>query len=318
MMRSLNQSLLYAFLFTLVLSMPGFVYSTWGQLAQTSSQISHLKVEAFPLKLNAGHNTSVTFLITNDFEPIYDLDVTVQFPTSQLTAPPTILGSNHWKFSKLKKGGNVSFSVVIYASDDTAGQGFSAILSLVYKRLGYISPYVETHIIGFYAKGFIDMVIYDLSTDPDPAIVGENLAISANILNKGNVPAMFTNVSLASSPAVKLKPESYSYLGQVDPNSPAPFTVEANVNSELKPGEYVLKLLIYYEDDELVPHMVERELTLTVSEAVISTPPTTTEKIVSVVQRWTLPIIIGVLALIIIAVVALTRRRGEREIESYG
>ncbi|MEM2902683.1 MAG: hypothetical protein QXO32_08160 [Candidatus Bathyarchaeia archaeon] len=315
-MRSVNRSLLYASLFMLVLSLPVFVYSTWGQLAQTSSQISHLKVEASPLKLNAGHNTSVIFLITNNFEPIYDLDVTVQFPSSQLTAPPIILGSNHWKFSKLKKGENISFPVVIYASDDTAGQGFSAIISLVYKRLGYISPYMETHIIGFYAKGFIDMVMYDLSTDPDPAIAGEILAISANILNKGNVPAMFTNVSLASNPAINLKPESYSYLGQVDPNSPAPFTVEANVNPELKPGEYVLKLLILYEDDELVPHRVERDFTITVTEAVTYTPPTTSEKIVGAVQRWTLPIAVGASALIIGVVISLKRRRSGVETES--
>lgn len=301
----------------LTLSLPSLAYSTLGQLAQTSSQISHLKVEAFPLKLNAGHNTSVTFTIINDFEPIYDLDVTIQFPSSQLTSTPIILGSNHWKFSKLSKGGNVSFPAVIYASDEAAGQGFSAALSLIYKRLGYISPYVETHIIGFYAKGFIDMVIYDLSTDPNPAVAGEKLAVSANILNKGNVPAMFTNISLASSPAIALKPESYSYLGQVDPNSPAPFTVEANVKPELKPGEYVLKLLIFYEDDELVSHRVERELTLTVAEAATFTPPTTTEKIVGVVQRWTLPIIIGALLLIIGVAVALARRRGEGEVESY-
>jgi len=281
-------------------------------------QITHLNVEAAPLKLNAGHNTTVTLTVINDFEPIYDLDVNMQFAANQLAPSPVILGLSHWKFSKVEKGSNVSFQVIVYVSDDAAGNGFSASLMLLYKRLGYISPYTETHAIGFYAKGFIDTIVYDFSTDPDPALIGEDVAISASILNKGNIPAMFTNASLASNPAIILMPESYSYLGQVDPNSPAPFTVETKVKSDLNPGDYVLKLIISYQDDELISHTIERQLTLTVTEFVTYTPPTTTERVMGIVQRWLLLIVVAVLVIIIVvAAVSVLRRRGEEEIESF-
>lgn len=287
-------------------------------------QIAHLNVEPSGTLLKAGFNNNVTITIYNEFEPIYELDITISFPTSmQVPSSPTVLGVNHWKFNKVNKGDQVMLSIVIFVPDDAAGNAYTASLILTYKRLGYISPYTETHTIGFYAKGWIDMTIYDLTVDPSPSRPGEPISFTASLLNKGNVPAMFTNVTLVGDEVLIYKPESFSYLGQVDPNSPAPFTLEALVKPGIEEGNYTISIYVSYEDDEHILYRTVKDVSFEVIKPIEEKPRPSRIPILGYIeyakdylsQGNMLIIVVVILLAIIIGGVAAARHRKLEEEE---
>lgn len=286
-------------------------------------QIAHLDVEPSETSLKAGFNNNVTITIYNGFEPIYELDIAISFPTSmQVPSSPTVLGVNHWKFDKVNKGDQVKLPIVIFVPDDAAGNAYTASLILTYKRLGYISPYTETHTIGFYAKGWIDMTIYDLTVDPSPSRPGEPVSFTASLLNRGNIPAMFTNVTLVGDEILIYRPESFSYLGQVDPNSPAPFTLEAMIKPDVEDGNYTVAIYVSYEDEEHIPYRVVKEVSFEVIKPIEEEPRSSQIPILGYLEqaRNYLPqgnmlfiIVVMVLAAVIGGVAAAKRRKPEEE-----
>ena len=80
-----------------------------GVYEPVDGQITNLKVTANPTTLQAGFNTTVLITIINDFEPIYDMDVAISFPQSQVTTiSPVVIGTSNIKFDKVDIGKNVS------------------------------------------------------------------------------------------------------------------------------------------------------------------------------------------------------------------
>jgi hypothetical protein len=269
----------------------------------TQAQIVNLKVEASSTLLKAGFNNNITLTIHNDFENIYDLNVAISFPASlQMFNAPTVIGLNHWKFDKVAKGSQIDIQVVIFAPDSAAGNAYTANLALTYKRLGYISSYTEIHTLGFYVKGWIEIIIYDLTIDPNPAYPGSAISFTASILNKGNIPAAFTNVSLLKNDALLLTSGSFSYLGEIDSSSSTPFTLEAIVNPEAREGNYTAIISVSYEDKEHVPHIINYQIQFNIikfSEAQSSTKSLSEYILAYLLQHWFFIALIIVIILIV-------------------
>ena len=286
-------------------------------------QIAHLKVESSETSLKAGFDNNITITVSNDFEPIYELDVTISIPASMQTlSSPKVIGLNHWKFNKLNKGDQVKLSITIFVPDEAAGNAYTASLILTYKRLGYISPYTETHALGFYAKGWIKMTIYDVSVDPNPSHPGEPVSFTASLLNRGNIPAMFTNVTLMEDDALIRRPESFSYIGQMDPNSPAPFTLEALVRPGLEEGNYTAAIMVSYEDKEHVIHQIVERVPFQVVKPVEEKPQPSRipmlgylERVKGYLPQDNMLIIIAVVLIVILGGVVAARHRRPREEE---
>lgn len=207
------------------------------------------------------------------------------FTTStQGSSTPSIIGVHSWTFDKVAVGDSVEIPVTIFAPKDTAGNAYSANVALTYKRLGYSSSITESETIGFYVqeeKEWIELVFYEVGVDPDPAQPGASITFSANILNKGNIPAMYTNISLLESDELFLQPESYTYLGQIDPNSPTSFDSEATVKPGVNTGIYTAQIRISYEDEDHVPYTITKEISfkITTVEENRAPPQGTLEKI---------------------------------------
>jgi len=290
---------------------------TGGLCGSILGQITHLEVSASPTSLKAGFNTTVTITILNKFEPIYDMDVALSFPQSQITSvSPVVIGTSNLKFGKVNKGANVTLTPLIFVPEEAAGNGYQATVTITYKRLGYISPYTEVHTIGFYAQGQISVVIYDLLVEPEDATAGSPLTITGTLLNKGNIPALFTNATLLPHPLLTLIPESYSYLGEVDPNSPTPFTLETTVNPTAQEGNYTVKIQVEYEDKESRSYIIQKTASFHIIEAEETQPQGGPERIMEMIRERLLYIVIGVLVIIIIGVTVKLRRLSYKEFET--
>jgi hypothetical protein len=75
-------------------------------------------------------------------------------------------------------------------------------------------------------------------------------------LNTGNVIASFANASLESSDILQLSRESSTYVGDIELNSPVPFTVVATVKSGVQNGTYPMTIRLTYQDDQYRQHVL--------------------------------------------------------------
>ncbi|WP_455281993.1 hypothetical protein [[Eubacterium] cellulosolvens] len=304
--------------------------SLFNLKTDVTGQQTRLDIMGEPTTLNAGFNTTVVITIFNEFEPIYDVDVSVSFPQSQTTTiSPVVIGASNWKFERIGMGENVTINPLIYVTESAAGNAYPADISISYTRLGYISPSSETHTIGFYAKGQIIMIIYDFIVEIEPVYednertrdnvvpgdTGSTITVTGSLLNKGNVPAMFTNVTIIPNPILILQPESTSYLGEVDPNSPAPFTLETKTSPQAKDGNHTILIKIEYQDQESKTYSIEKELTVYIFKTQILESPSTSEKIIGIIRQNLLFVIIGMIIFILLVAI-LIKRLSKRGIES--
>lgn len=295
-----------------------------------AGQQTRLEVTGAPTTLNAGFNTTVVITIFNEFEPIYDVDFSVSFPESQTTTvSPVVIGASNWKFERIGMGENVTINPLIYVTESAAGNAYPVDISISYTRLGYISPSSETHTIGFYAKGQIIMIAYDFIVEIEPAYennertkdnvvprdAGSTITVTGSLLNKGNVPAMFTNVTIIPNPILILQPESISYLGEVDPNSPAPFTLETKTSPQAKDGNHTILIKIEYQDQESKTYSIEKEVKVYIFKTQIQESPSASEKIIGIIRQNLLFVIIGIIIFILL-VALLIKRLSKRGVES--
>lgn len=233
-----------------------------------NTQITNLEIEVSTTLLFAESNNNITLTVYNDFEPIYELCVSYSFSSSDQDTSPNIIGADSCKFDKITEGDSVEFPIIIFVPEEAAGNSYTLDIVLTYKRLGYISSITEGYAIGFNVQEkeeWIELVFYEL-VEPDPARPGASIFFSANILNKGNIPAMYANISLLENDMLINQLESSTYLGQIDPNSPAAFDLEASVKPGSKQGSYTAEIRVSYEDEDNVPYTVTHQIRFSVIE----------------------------------------------------
>jgi hypothetical protein len=243
--------------------------------------------------------------ITNVGNYLKELDVALTVPS-----PLVLFGDNHWIRSSFAHGDVIHASLTVFAPSSAAGATVQGSIVAVYKVVGETTASTETHAISFLIRGWIDIKVYEITVIPDPALPGSEITISGNLLNRGVIAAMYANVTVAAdAPLVKnsVKP---TYVGEVDPNAPAPFSVTALVDSEASEGDYRASIIVYYRDDLQLDHVITVPISFTV---VAELPKTQTGEPSAVGQLSDPLILLGLVALIVILVVAAYVRRRRRK-----
>ena len=245
------------------------LFQSLNIFAIANAQTFNLEVEVSTTFLTSESLNNIIIKIYNDFEPIFELVVSISFSEStQDSSSPNIIGAHGWKFDKVLKGRSVEIPVIVFVPEGTEGKAYTANIDLSYKRLGYVSEITESHSIGFYIpeeEEYIDLVLYELEVDPNPSQPGTPITFSASMLNKGNIPAMYVNVSLKENGILMLQMESYSYLGQVEPNSPTVFSLDALVNPRAREGSYSAEISISYEDEDNSSYTISEQIPYSVA-----------------------------------------------------
>jgi LPXTG-motif cell wall-anchored protein len=100
-----------------------------------------------------------------------------------------------------------------------------------------------------------------------------------------------------------------TYVGEVDANAPAPFSVTALVDSGAKAGSYQASILVYYRDDLQAEHA----MTIPVTFTVVSELPETTTAPPTMMSQLTNPLLLlGAGAVILLLAIAIYARRRKR------
>jgi len=207
----------------------------------------------------AGYNNPITINIENN---IWDGTVQVNLAVSQYLV---IIGNTTWTFYNVTPSDRLSINITIYAPETLIGQPSQLSVSLNYND-EFGQTYTENYGIGLVVRGQVIMHVYDLVVSPSTATPGNKISISGTVLNTGNVKALFTNISILPSPILELTFNSKNYIGDTDPNSPVPFTLEAYLKSNVANDTYEISLALYYQDDLHEDHVLYINISIVVEQ----------------------------------------------------
>ena len=214
------------------------------------------------VSLIAGRVDELKFNITNTNDnPIIDAVVSLDSESSSIK----ILGDSKWNLNKIDPLTTQQFQTRVFASKSLINSPVSFKVSIQY--LDNNQAKSDSFSLGANVIGDITININDLAIN----YIGGNPNVVGNILNKGNTLALFTTIEISSSsssPANKsegqlpspaqstgentiLVPASSfpQYLGDLEENSPLPFSIPLAINNNTASGIYPVSLKVTYNDD---------------------------------------------------------------------
>lgn len=171
-----------------------------------------------------------------------------------------ILGESRWTFNLMDPFSQKKLSTLVYASEDVISKPVSFILDAEYISAGKSRN--DSLNIGIYVDGTIKIRVYDLSIEN----IGGIPNLIGNLLNEGNTVALFTTIELinplditnnqllnssANNKVENLPLKSLparQYLGDLTENSPLPFSIPIELESNTKAGVYLTSLKVVYKD----------------------------------------------------------------------
>jgi hypothetical protein len=219
---------------------------TWT-ITVTTASVTQFSVSSN--YITAGFNNYVNVTIRNN---LWQGRVQVS-----LTAPQPLImrGNQSWTFDSLQPSGIVSVTPNIYAPVSGIGSTFAVALTVNYGDEHGLT-YTDTYSVGLIVQGYVKLVVYDVLANPESVSSGSEVTLTATALNTGNVIASFANASLEPNDVLQLSRESSTYVGEIELNSPVPFTVVAKVKQGVQNGTYPVTVRLAYQDDQYRQHVL--------------------------------------------------------------
>ena len=206
-----------------------------GSVQAQVTTIPHMTITVTGESMTAGFNNNVTFTVTNnyyDYPAIYDVDIEVSIPTGL-----TMFGDNHWHYDSMQLGQSARISFQVYAPSADIGLTYQGSITVTYKALGDVSYTQEAHGVSFTVNAYINIILYGMLMTPSITTPGGNATISGNLLNTGNLAAYDANVSVLSNIVVPSSSSS-TFIGEIDPNIPRPFSMLVVFKNNIPLGNY--------------------------------------------------------------------------------
>jgi hypothetical protein len=168
-------------------------------------------------------------------------------------SPFIIRGNQSWTLTDLEPSRNMSIVTRIYVPTSAIGSTMNGALTLTYSD-EHGQAHTDTFNVGLVVQGYIDIIVYDIIINPQPVSNGSEMTITATLLNRGNVIASYANASLQLNQVLELSQESTTYVGDIEQNSPVPFTVVAHVKSNVQNGTHPVLITVTFQDDQYRQH----------------------------------------------------------------
>ena len=165
----------------------------------------------------------------------------------ELSPPLVALGKSNWYFREIRPGEKRELMVEIYAPDQTTGSALTGMLTISYvNKFG--SPVVLRYPVGFVVRGEVDVEILGLVAIPRSVHAGEELTVSASLVNRGISAAEHVMLYLNATHPFASTPDSTRYVGELDPDTPIPFNLACVVDPRAEEGVYSLEVILEYND----------------------------------------------------------------------
>jgi len=232
--------------------------------------------------LTAGTIEDLTFKLQNNAKK--DVSSSLTDLVVNLDVSPKesieILGKSRWIFDSMDPQSYFDLGTKIFASEQIANTPVEFSINIDYISNQELKK--ESLVVGAYIEGQIKISGHDFEIRK----VGDTPNFGGNLLNEGNSRALFTKVTLEElKPVSDLvsnntnninnnndfnvddnKKNNYNniflsrpqeqYLGDLDSNSPLPFSIPIDLNINNTKGKYAFSLSVYYSDNLRKMHHV--------------------------------------------------------------
>jgi hypothetical protein len=253
-------------------------------------------------RLRAGYDNQLNITVKNDGDvALSALEFSFSVP-----APLISEGKSQWSLNYLQAGGSFSIPVVVYVPSSSIGNTYNSGLTASC-RDDYGQSQTYNFAVGLIIVGNVELSVYSNAVKPQLVGNGSKVEITTTLLNRGTVPALYVNASILPNAILDLTSESSAYIGDVDENSQAPFTVAANVSKDTPTGSYPVTLRIYYRNDQ----NVDNSFDFTFNLQVLSDSKTETAK--NDFNSYEIALVLATIVVAAVATVVVYRRQISRQ-----
>ncbi|MEM0140909.1 MAG: hypothetical protein QXN66_02585 [Thermoplasmatales archaeon] len=225
---------------------------------------------------------------------------TVYSPVVSIAAPSgfSITGSSIFYYPGLALPSGSSFNVsVMISSPPSISQGaYSSTVNIqYYNSTGALQT--KTFTVGFLALAPVSLIVQSLSENAS----GNNITVSGTLLDEGSgsayyltLKALFTQQNISSYGEM--------YLGEIDSNTPTPFSITFSIPSGVVGGASSISIQVEYQNyyGEIVNStLLEHSISLNLSG---SSSTNTTDNTRHFVSHYGFPVFIGVFITVLIII----------------
>ena len=258
------------------------------------SDISVSLGESTSTTITAGKIHDYRFVISNTAEtPLSDVLITLSSQSESIR----ILGESEWTVNQMDVGYTEEFATQVFAPTSLIGDSTNFDLSIRYLSEGQTET--DSVDLGAYIDGEITITAYELEVN----YIGGTPNIVGNLLNEGNTVALFTTLQVVDAGGLATSLPPQQYLGDLEENSPLPFSVPIEV-ANAEAGTYPVAIKVTYKDNLRQLH------TLDFSSNVQFVPEVSADESASGQgMDMAIPIVIAIIVAVAIAAVVIIRRR---------
>ena len=186
-------------------------------------------------------------VINTGTTPVTNVVVSMESPSDSLK----ILGDAKWDVQRIDEDSQVDLVTKVFAANGLIGNPASFDVTVEYSSNGLSN--VEKFTLGTYIAGEISVRAYDIEVN----YIGGTPNIVGSLLNEGNTVALFTTLELVNAENLVSSLPPSQYLGDLEENSPLPFSMPVQVDENANPGNYPVSLQITYKDDLRQLHTID-------------------------------------------------------------
>ncbi len=198
--------------------------------------------------ITAGKITDLKMALSNNGnQGLSDVVASISSSAEQIK----ILGKTSWTVGEIAPGSTREISTQVFSSTDMIGK--AATFKLTIQRISGEQPQIESFDIGTYVDGEISVKAYDIGV----TYIGGVPNISGNLLNEGNVHALFTTIDVTSASGLTDSLPPQQYLGDLTENSPLPFSIPIHISNNTGAGTYPVALRVQYKDSLKEQHTLD-------------------------------------------------------------
>ena len=257
----------------------------------------------------AGEKTTLTFTITNN---LWHGTANIQVSCPDYVV---VFGDTQWVINGLSPGDSVNISITVYVPKsviagvygeiELIGQTMDVTISIDFTD-EHGNTYSEEYTIGFIIRGRIILKFFDIRVEPAVAFPSDTVKISATVLNMGTATAQFCNASIMLAEFIELLAESFYYVGDVEPNSPTPFTLQFRVSPNADIGIRNVTIVFNYYDEMYDEYSIQFNVTIRIAN---KTSEITSEQPTTSLADYLPYIYVGLAIIAVVSVVVFIRRR---------
>jgi hypothetical protein len=179
-----------------------------------------------------------------------------------------VFDQNEWDIGTIDTKSSKKFSFSVYVPENVRTETLHTPLLVSYFN-AHGDKIEDTRTVDFYINGLIDARIYDIKVIE----LGDQQTIIGDIINEGNINALFAFVTLEPLEGSNLKKVT-QFIDELETDSPVPFNIPVEFDGEPKYGDHKIKVTVRYKDDLRQEHLVSEIATVTLRDLTKKPEPT--------------------------------------------